>query len=167
MAQVFANESFFAKAYPMEKKSFAGTVLRQFIHDFGVPEQLTFNGLVEQTKPKTDFMKHIWDYGIDFHITEPHRPQQNQAEMVIQEIKKRWFCQMVKHKVPKQLWDNSIVWACEIMLLTSNSSFCLDGRAPREHVTGETPNISEYLDFGFYDWVWYKDNARLGENFIG
>jgi hypothetical protein len=69
---VFANESFFAKAYPMEKKSFAGAALRQFIRDFGVPEQLTFDGSAEQTKPKTDFMKHIRDYGIDFHITEPH-----------------------------------------------------------------------------------------------
>ena len=36
-----------------------------------------------------------------------------------------------------------------------------------EQVTGETPDISEYLDFGFYDWVWFKDNAGLGENRIG
>jgi hypothetical protein len=35
-----------------------------------------------------------------------------------------------------------------------------------EQVTGEAPDISEYLDFGFYDWVWCKDNARLGENCI-
>jgi len=28
-------------------------------------------------------------------------------------------------------------------------------------VTGETPDISEYLDFGFYDQVWYKDNVGL------
>ena len=73
---------------------------------------------------------------------------------------------MVKHKVPKRLWDYSIVWACEIMSLTSNSSFSLDGRTPIEQVTGETPDISEYLDFGFYDLVWYKDNAGLGDNCI-
>jgi hypothetical protein len=30
-AQLFAIESFFAKAYPMEKKSLAGAALRQFI----------------------------------------------------------------------------------------------------------------------------------------
>ena len=36
-----------------------------------------------------------------------------------------------------------------------------------EQVTGETSNISEYLDFGFYGWVWYKDNARLSKNSIG
>ena len=54
----------------MEKKSFASAVLWQFICDFGVPEQLTFDGLAEQTKPKIDFMKHVQDYGINYHITE-------------------------------------------------------------------------------------------------
>jgi hypothetical protein len=74
---------------------------------------------------------------------------------------------MVKQNVPKRLWDYGIVWACEIMSLTSNSTFNLDGRTPMEQITGETPDISEYLDFGFYDWIWYKDNAGLGENKIG
>jgi hypothetical protein len=166
-AQLFANESFFAKVYPMEKKSMAGAALRQFIRDYGVPEQLTFDGAAEQVKPKTEFMKHIRDYGIDYHIIKPHRPQQNRAETVIREVKKRWFRQMVKRNVPKRLWDYGIVWACEIMSLTSNSTFNLDGRTPMEQITGETPDISEYLDFGFYDWIWYKDNAGLGENKIG
>jgi hypothetical protein len=166
-AQIFANESFFAKAYPMERKSFAGTALRQFIRDYGVPELLTFDGAAEQVKPKTEFMKQIRNHDIDYHIIEPNRPQQNRAETVIREVKKRWFRQMVKRKVPKRLWDYGIVWACEIMSLTSNSVFSLDGRTPVEQITGETPDISEYLDFGFYDWVWYKENAGLGENKVG
>ena len=29
-------------------------------------------------------------------------------------------------------------------------------------VTGETPNISEYMDFCFYDRVSYKENSGLG-----
>jgi hypothetical protein len=32
-----------------------------------------------------------------------------------------------------------------------------------EIITGETPDISEYLDFEFYDWVLYRSNAGLGE----
>jgi hypothetical protein len=36
-----------------------------------------------------------------------------------------------------------------------------------EAVTGETPDISEYLDFGFYDWVWFKRDAGIGEIEIG
>jgi hypothetical protein len=102
-AQLFANESFFAKAYPMEKKSLAGLALRQFIQDFGMPEKLTFDGSGKQTGPKTESMKHVHDYAIDYHITEPNRPQQrqNRAETVIREGKRRWFRQMVKGKVPK------------------------------------------------------------------
>ena len=31
-----------------------------------------------------------------------------------------------------------------------------------ERVSGESVDISEYLDNGFYVWVWYRDNAGLG-----
>jgi hypothetical protein len=37
----------------------------------------------------------------------------------------------------------------------------------REYVTGETVDISEYLNFGFYDRVSYKENAGLGAPAIG
>jgi hypothetical protein len=51
-AQIFANESFFVKAYPMEKKSMAGAALRQFIRDYGVPKQLTFDSAGEHVGPR-------------------------------------------------------------------------------------------------------------------
>ena len=34
-------------------------------------------------------------------------------------------------------------------------------------MTGETPDISEYLEFSFYDWCWYNNNASLGETKLG
>ena len=36
-----------------------------------------------------------------------------------------------------------------------------------ELITGETTEISEYLDFGWYNRVWYKEDAGLGETKIG
>ena len=72
-------------------------------------------------------MKQILYNHIDYHIIEPYRPQQNRAETVIREVKKRWFRQMTRRHVPKRLWDYGIVWACEIMSLTSNSSFSIEG----------------------------------------
>ena len=36
-----------------------------------------------------------------------------------------------------------------------------------EKVTGETPEISEYIDFGFYDHCWYRENAGMGETKLG
>ena len=77
---MFANESFFTKANPMERKSLAGKALHQFNNDFRVPKQLTFDGSAEQVKPKTEFMKHIQDYGIDYPITEPHRPHKTEQK---------------------------------------------------------------------------------------
>jgi hypothetical protein len=32
-----------------------------------------------------------------------------------------------------------------------------NGRTGHEEITGEMPDISEYVDFDFYDWVWYWD----------
>ena len=29
------------------------------------------------------------------------------------------------------------------------------------------PNVSEYLDFGFYDWITYRTHAGLGQQEIG
>ena len=36
-----------------------------------------------------------------------------------------------------------------------------------EALTGETPDISQYLDFGFYDRVWFKEDAGPGETKLG
>ena len=43
----------------------------------------------------------------------------------------------------------------------------LHGRMGLEKVTGETPEISEYIDFSFYDPCWYKENAGMGKTKMG
>ena len=74
---------------------------------------------------------------------------------------------MVKKNVPRRLWDYGLRWVCEVQNRTANSARDLGGRCPLEKVTGKSVDISEYLDFGFYDWVWYKENAGLGETKLG
>ena len=49
------------------------------------------------------------------------------------------------------------------MQCTASTSGDLSGRTALEQLTGETPEISEYLDFTFYDWCWYNDKAGIGE----
>jgi hypothetical protein len=70
---------------------------------------------------------------------------------------------MLKKKVPPRLWDYGFTWVCEIENVCANLSIYADGRTPLEIITGETPDISEYLDFEFYDWVLFRSNAGLGE----
>jgi hypothetical protein len=165
--QVFVNNSFFAVAYPMETKRYAGKALKEFINEFGNPELLTFDGSKEQTAKNSEFMQTVRKYDIDYHTSEPYQPKQNPAERVIRELRRRWFRVVRQNHVPPRLWDFGYCWCCKIMNSTVNSVYSLEGRTPIEQITGETPDISEYTDFGFYDWVWYRDNGAFGENQLG
>ena len=108
-------------------------------------------------------MKTIRKHGIKYHLSSPRRPNENPAESSIREIKRRWYRIMVKKSVPKRFWDFGLVWICETNNISVSSSKYANGHTPAELVTGETPDISEYTDFLFYDWVTFRTNAGLGE----
>jgi hypothetical protein len=94
----------------MATKSDAGQALKTFIMELGVPEELTIDGSKEQTKPKTDFQKYCRRNDIKVTRTEPERPNQNPAEGVIREIRRRWFRTMIRKRVPRKLWDYGVRW---------------------------------------------------------
>jgi hypothetical protein len=164
-SQVFSHKCGFKACYPLQKVdgNSVGDALTQFISDYGVPEHLTFDGASVQTGPKTRFMDAIRRYEIKYHISGPRRPNENPAEQGIHELKKRWYRLMLKKKVPHRLWDYGFAWVCETDNICANMSKYADGRTPLEIITGDTPDISEYIDFDFYDWVLYRSNAGLGE----
>ena len=153
-AQIFANESFFAIAYPIEHKSSTGQALKQSISDFGIPDKLVCNGAVEQVGKRTEFQSTVRKHAIDLHVTEPHRHNQSKVEGVVREIQKQWFRIMLKKKFPRRLWDYGVKWVCKVMQCTASMSGDLSRRTALEQLTGETTEISEYLDFTFYDWCW-------------
>ena len=103
--QVFAIKEYFFDVYPNKKKSHCGDGLSEFIMDYGVPLEMTFDGYKEQTMQGTDFMKKIRKYDIDYHVSEPDRPNRNPADGVIRELRRKWFRMMVKKRVPRRLWD--------------------------------------------------------------
>ena len=165
-AQIFCNRGYFAHLYPMSTKAEAGEALRLFCQEFGVPERLTFDGSKEQTCKGTEFMRQIRRNDIDYHIIEPYRHNENIGEGVVREVKRKWFRIMSKKRVPRRFWDYGYKWSAEIISRTYTRMHRLDGGVPLEQVTGETVDISEYLDFGFYDFCWVRENAGLGENVL-
>ena len=70
-AQVFATKDLFSAAYLMQSKSMAGEGIRQFIHEYGRPEHLVFDGSQEQCGKKTEFMKNVRKYAIDHQEVLP------------------------------------------------------------------------------------------------
>ena len=63
---------------------------------------------------------------------------------------------MAKKSVPRRLWDFGLVYEAELLSRLSRGR---DGRTGYEEVFGQTPNIAEYLDFEFYDLIWWWDRG--------
>jgi hypothetical protein len=145
----------FTKIYPVESTARAGEVLAEFVRDVGVPTDLRADLASYFSGRNTDFVKEAKRLRIKLTYAEKGRHNQNHAaEREIRDIKRRWHNKMVSKGAPKRLWDYGVVHQAEIMSRMSRGK---TGRTGYEDVTGETPDISEWVDFDFYDWIWYHD----------
>jgi hypothetical protein len=84
------------------------------------------------------------------HTAEQGRKNQNHvAEQEIGFLSKCWkLQQMQKKNVYSWLWDYSLVYEGKLLTRMSHGD---NGRSGYKQVTGKTPNISEWLDFEFFD----------------
>ena len=157
-AEVFTNGRF-VSVHPTPNKTghTVGRTLNEFIHEVGVPAKIVVDGASEKLGPKTEWMKLIRTHHIDQGVTEAYSHWQNRAEDAIREVRRRWRLLYQRRSIPKRLWDYAVVHIARVMSLTVRAG---SDRTPMEEMTGETPDISEYLDFDFYDWVWYIDNPN-------
>ena len=162
-AQVFSHKVGFNDTYPMESSTgdSLGYSYRDFIHDFGITEHLRFDGYSAQVGRNTLLIKTARKYDTQYHVSSPRRPNESPYEGSIREVKKRWYRIIITNKVSEKLWDYGLVWISETRNLSVSSSHYASGRTPLEYITRETPGISEYLDFKFYDWVTYRANEGL------
>ena len=156
-ANVFTQGKF-TSVIPMAAKSESGKSLTSFTDDVGIPESLITDGAGEFTGKNTEFVREARRMRIKLHTTEQGRKNQNHAaEREIAFLGKRWRLRMQKKKVPKRLWDFGLVYEGELLSKLARGS---DGRSGHEAITGETPDISEYLDFEFYDLIWWWDRSN-------
>ena len=73
------------------------------------------------------------------------------------------FCK----KVPKEFLGYGMRWVCEIQKRTHMRTHQMDGGVRLEKVAGETEDILDYFDLGFYDRVLFHENVGLGERGLG
>jgi hypothetical protein len=161
--QIFANKEFFAAAYTIEKQLDAHDPIDLFIKDYGAMDLLISDGGAEQVGKHTQFQAKLRKYDIQSKIAEAERHNQNPAKGVIREIRKRWFRQVFRTNCPRRIWNYGVPYVCAIMRMTASYAGRSQGRTPIGLITGETPDISEYLDFGFHDLVWFKADAGIGD----
>ena len=64
----------------------------------------------------------------------------------------------------KRLWDHGTILQALICSCTTNSIYMTAGQAPETIMTGNTADISQICQFGWYDWVMYYDNATFPDD---
>ena len=155
MGQIYTNDINFTKFIPMKKKSDAPDTLLAFMQDVGIPSDLHSDDAKELTQGRMgEITRKAW---IKTSQSEPYSPWQVRAELCNRELKKAVRYTMEKTRAPKRLWDYCTLYHSEIRNFTAHPLFMLQGRTPYELVTGNTPDISEYTDFNWYENIWYHD----------
>ena len=143
-------------AYPLKSKGDCGDSLQELCSQVGVPRELHRDNAPEMCGENTDFMKTCRSNKIISSFTEPHSPWQNRCENIIGVIMKKAKARRVRRRIPNKVWDYQIVWECQIYSRT-----CHNGKdTGLERLTGDTVDISEWIDFEFYDLVWYWDDRE-------
>ena len=155
-AQLYADGQGFINIYPMESKDKAGETLKSIVRDVGIPNTIISDNAPEQTGKNSTFQQTCRKYNIEARSTEPYSPWQNKAEGNIKIVKDKAKRRRIRRQVPKRVWDFGIVWEAEIYSCTAGK----DGQTALERITGDTPDISEWIEFEFYDMVWYWDNQH-------
>lgn len=151
-AQIYTGAGVTA-VYPTATRDKAGLSLQSFCDDFGVPAHLRADLAGETSGKSTPFMATVDKYNIDITWSEQGRKNQNYlAESEIGVLRRRWKTMMTSKNVPARLWDYGLRYQAEILTRMPRGN---EPRTGYERLTGVTPDISEWLDFSFYDLVWY------------
>ena len=85
-----------------------------------------------------------------------HTNQIFPVNIEIRKLKKCWHYKMITKSVPRRMWDFGLVHQSEIVQCIPQDN----GHSGYKEVTGVMPDISEYLDFDFWDLVWYWDKCH-------
>ena len=140
--------------YGLRSKHDASDAYRDFLREEGAPTLLRRYSSKEQNGQQFTDLNRLFVVGNE--LTEPHHPQQNPAELrAVKWLKDHSQVLMDCTGAPPQTW----LEACEY--LTDIHNICADEtlnwQVPVTVRHGNTPDISAYLQFRFYEKIFYLD----------
>ena len=140
--------------YPFSKKYQAPEALITIIQDFGVHRDLVTDGSMEDNKGHWDILDKV---RIRVRESEPYLQCQNLAEGEIRELKRLMNKNRLLYNIPTRLGDYIYKLCPSIRHLIIRKYSCF--RAPAENRLCDTPEISDYAELNWYQYVWYIDPA--------
>jgi len=139
----------------MKSKSEAGVARQDLIRDVGVPDHIHSDGAKETMmgKQKQDCS----DTGIKLTQTEKNSPWQNRTEIEIHEMKYL----MTRTNTLLRLWEFLALYICALRNRIVRPLAKLNRRTPYKIITGNRPDISEFLKFAWYKLIWYYKPSKF------
>ena len=143
------------QVYPNENhtQETASQSLDLFCVDIGTPKKLITDRAPEYCGRHSKFRANATKRGISYETDEAGRHVKlSGLDVQMRELKRRVERTMITTNAPRRLWNYCAKLEAELM---SRMPFGQATRSGYEIVTGQTPDISEWADFGFFDLVWY------------
>ena len=148
----------------------AGRSLMEFFNNIGALAEIVSDHTSLLLEKNLEFTKTAYFIHIKQSSCEPHTQKQNDFEGDIWLLKWQWKIKMASNNIPKWLWDYSLVYKSRILSIIAWRS---DGMPGLEDITGNTIDITEWLDFPFF-WClpfcrfvfWYffiKENSQSNQ----
>ena len=86
-----------------------------------------------------------------------YSPWQLQDEGTIRELKKGAGRKMVLAGTLKWIWDDALYFEAYVIYNTALDIYLLQEEVPETIMLGGTSDISQFYEYGFYDWVMFRD----------
>ena len=153
--QVYVTDFGWIGFYPMQKKSNAPDTLVQLAHEKGVPTHFVMDNAKEQTMG--EFRRKCRSFGCHVRQTDTYSPWQDEAESGIRELKRGTGRSMVTTQTPRKLWDHCHEWKAKVISRTARGHYKLQSQVPESILTGQTEDISNLAEYGWYEWVKFHD----------
>ena len=156
-AQLYVGKSSnFTKVFGMKRPEQMPETLQDFIRQWGAPSGLfSDSAILETSKAIKDILRH---YCIKDMQSEPKHQHQNYAERRIQEVKSTANIIMDRVGAPNHTWFLCLKYV--VALLNHLASSSLNNKTPIEVAFGVTPDISNLLQFYFYQPVFFLDTNK-------
>ena len=97
----------------------------------------------------TTFKKEFHIRVVYYHSSDPDLHNENPFRDFIRKVRRKWCKTMVNKRLSSQLWYYVKIWVSEVMSMTHSPENSVNGGIPLKNVTGDTVDISKYLDSSF------------------
>jgi hypothetical protein len=155
-AQIFYGlRSHFMNIYPLKTEADGPQAFDDFARYEGLPNVIRSDNSKMQ-RYSNKLLARLREWLVAAEFTEPHHPQQNPAELrAIRWIKKNIQVLRIRTGAPETVWYWMAKYLVDIHNVSADET--LGWTTPWSKRRGETPDISAFLQFRFYEHVYYLD----------